>query len=300
VFDRVVLTRELVDVAGAVLGRAGEVVSVASVREAARASSPGSRSPLARSAVAADLHLPLADAPFRHLFRGEEVRSAVARTVLSARLPAVLFEELRTLQTADPARYRHAIATAAVTARLLMVAVGDAPALPDLAAAGLLHDLGMRHVPPAAARASGALDREGVRVVAAHPLLGGLHLARRLGAHPAVEAALCHHWKSGAGYPALARSPSRSVEVVGVASAFVALTQPRPYRSGAYDARGAADVLIQDAHARCADPSTVRLLVHALRGGKGQPQALRFGRQRVSQTPTVNRHTSIAPTDASL
>ncbi|GEJ56862.1 HD-GYP domain-containing protein [Anaeromyxobacter diazotrophicus] len=299
-FDRVVLASDLVDATGAALAGAGEVVSVASVHEAARAARPQARVPLARSAVANDLHLPLAEPPFRHLFRGEEVRSAVARVVLSARLPPALFEELAALRAADPGRYRHAVATAAVTARLLMVAVGDAPALPDLAAAGLLHDLGMRHVPPAVARAAGALDREGTRALAAHPLLGGLHLARHLGAHPAVEAALAHHWKSGAGYPALARSPSRSVEVVGVASAFVALTQPRPYRSCPFDARGAADVLIDEARARLADPSTVRLLVHALRGGSGESRGVRFGRQRVGQAPLVNRHTPIAPTAAAL
>ncbi|HVI73492.1 MAG TPA: HD domain-containing phosphohydrolase [Anaeromyxobacteraceae bacterium] len=299
-FDRVVVARDLADVSGAVLARAGEVVSVTSVRGAARAAVPGRRLPLARSAVASDLHLPLAEAPFRHLFRGEEVRSAVARVVLSARLPPVLFEELRAMQATDPARYRHAVATAAVTARLLMAAVGEAPALPDLAAAGLLHDLGMRHVPLSLARSSGGLDAEGTRLLAAHPLLGALHLARHLGAHPAVEAALCHHWKSGAGYPALARSPSRSVEVVGVASAFVALTQARPYRSGAYDARGAADVLIDEARAGHADRGTVRLLVHALRGSKGDSRSVLFGRQRVGQAPAVNRHTPIAPTAAAL
>jgi HD-GYP domain-containing protein (c-di-GMP phosphodiesterase class II) len=299
-FDRVVLSRDLADVTGAVLARRGEVVSVASVRSAARAAVVAPALPLARSAVASDLHLPLADAPYRHLFRGEEVRSAVAKVVVSARLPPAVFEELRAMQATDPARYRHAVATAAVTARLLMVAVGEAPALPELAAAGLLHDLGMRHVPASVARSTGALDAEGKRLLAAHPLLGGLHLARHLGAHPAVEAALCHHWKTGAGYPSLDRQPSRSVEVVGVASAFVALTQPRPYRSRAYDARGAADVLIDEARAGHADPSMVRLLVHALRGGRGESRAVQFGRQRVGQAPLVNRHTPIAPTAAAL
>ena len=47
-----------------------------------------------------------------------------------------------------------------------------------------------------------------------------------------------------------ARPPPRSMEVVSVASAFAALTQPRPFRSGAYDARGAADVLVAEAAAR--------------------------------------------------
>lgn len=299
-FDRVALTTDLAEAGGAVLARAGEVISVASVRELARSTAPAPREPLARSAVAADLHLPLADAPYRHLFRTEEIRSGVARVVLSAKLPPQLFDELRALRAVDPARYRHALTTAAVTVRVLMIAVGDAPALPDLAAAALLHDVGMRHVRPEVTRGSAPLAREDVRALAAHPLLGAHQLAARLGPHPAVDAALCHHWRSGAGYPSLPRPPSRSVEMVGVASAFVALTQPRPYRSGGYDARGAADVLIEEARVRRADPSTVRLLLHALRGGRGDARQVRFGRQRVGQAPAVNRHTPIVPGEATV
>jgi HD-GYP domain-containing protein (c-di-GMP phosphodiesterase class II) len=299
-FDRVALGTDLVEAGGAVLARAGEVVSVASVRELARATAPAPRESLARSAVAADLHLPLADPPFRHLFRTEEVCSAVARVMLSAKLPPELFEELRALRAGDPPRYRHALATAVVTVRALMIAVGDAPALPELAAAALLHDLGMRHVRPELTRGTGALEREGMLALAAHPLLGAFQLARRLGPHPAVEAALCHHWNSGAGYPSLPRPPSRSVEMVGVASAFVALTQARPYRSGAYDPRGAADLLIEEARVRRVDPRTVRLLVHTLRGGRGDSRQVRFGRQRIGQAPASNRHTPIVPGEASV
>ena len=84
------------------------------------------------------------------------MRSAVTRVLLEVRLPPALFDELRALHASDPARYRHAVSTAAVTVGMLLAAVGDAPALPDLAAAGLLHDLGMRHVPPALARGAAA------------------------------------------------------------------------------------------------------------------------------------------------
>jgi HD-GYP domain-containing protein (c-di-GMP phosphodiesterase class II) len=300
VFDRVVLGRDLVDCRGAVVGRRGLVVSVAAVREAARCAPPVERRRLSDTALAGDVGLPLADPVYRHLFRSAPVRAAVLRALLGIRLPAAAFDELAALRLADPGRHRHLVTTAAVTARMLVAAVGEASALPDVAAGGLLHDLGMRHVSSHLARNGDALEEREIRDVAAHPLLGGWHLAQLLGPHPAVEAALAHHWKCGHGYPALTAAPARSVEVVAVASAFSALTQPRPFRSEPFDARGAVDVLVAEAQGGRADVNTLRLLVHALRGAGGEVRHVRFGRERLGHTPAVNRHTPIAGVRAAV
>jgi HD-GYP domain-containing protein (c-di-GMP phosphodiesterase class II) len=293
-FDRVTLPRDLVDCRGAVLARAGRVVSPESIAEAASRAPPVAGRLLSDTYVAEDLHLPLTDAPYRHLFRGPGVQAAVARAVLAVRLPPVLFDEILVVKANDALRYRHALTTAAVSARMLVAAVGEARALPEMTAAALLHDLGMRHLPAALARQPEGLGGEQGRQLAAHPLLGAFHLASVLGPHPAVEAALTHHWRQGQGYPHLPSPPSRSLEVVAVASAFAALTQPRPFRSEPFDARGAVDHLIAEAAAGTADASTVRLLVHALRGGQGDARALRFGRDRQGHAPTVNHHAPIA------
>jgi hypothetical protein len=130
--------------------------------------------------------------------------------------------------------------------------------------------------------------------VASHPLIGAYLLAAVLGAHPAVSAALSHHWRCGQGYPALARSPSRSVEVISVASAFAALTEPRAFRHDPYDARGASDVLVTEALGRRADANTVKLLVHALRGGRGDPRSVRFGREREGHGPEHNEYVHVS------
>jgi HD-GYP domain-containing protein (c-di-GMP phosphodiesterase class II) len=295
-FDRVVLPRDMVDARGTTIGRRGFVLSVDSVQEAARRASPIPRKALSETPVAQDLHLPLADPPYRHLFRGPGVQAAVARALLAVRLPQPLFDELAALKSSDPARYRHGLSTAAVTARMLIAAVGDAPALPDLAAAGLLHDLGMRHLSVHLARNGDPLDGREVMDVASHPILGAWQLAGLLGQHPAVEAALCHHWRNGHGYPSLTQAPSRAAQVVSVASAFAALTQARAFRSHPFDARGAADVLISEASASRADVNTVRLLVHTLRGASGEVREVRFGRERMGHAPSVNRYTAIGPT----
>ncbi len=292
-FDRVVLAQDLVDCRGQPLGKKGLVVSPESIAEAEAKAPQVPRRLLSESFVAQDLHVPLADPPYRHFFRGPGVQGAVARALLSIRLPSILYDELLSVKLADPSRYRHALCAAAVAARMLTAAVGEARALPDLAAAALLHDIGMRHLAGRLSRNTDPLERGEASEIAAHPLLGAFHLATVLGPHPAVEAALTHHWRNGQGYPQLPSPPSRSMEVIAVASTFAALTQPRPFRSEPFDPRGAADLLIAEAQAGRADANTVKLLVHTLRGAQGEVRTVRFGRERHGHAPVVNRHTPI-------
>lgn len=298
-FDRLILTEELVDFRGEVIAPRGVVLSPESIAEAAGAARPLPRLPLAETPLAADVDVPLGDHAYRHLFSDEGTREAVRRTLLAIRLPEALFEELLAMRRAASPIHGHAVATAAVTVRMLFSVVGEARGVPDLAAAALLHDLGMRHLPVRLGRLRERLGRDEALRVAAHPLLGAYHVARVLGEHPAVSAALGHHWRCGQGYPTLATEPTRSMQVVAVASAFAALTQPRPFRSAAYDARGAADVLVTEAIAGHADANTVKLLVQALRGGAGDPRAIRFGRERGGHGPDVNRHVHVAAPERS-
>jgi HD-GYP domain-containing protein (c-di-GMP phosphodiesterase class II) len=288
--EGVTLPLDLVSCEGAVLAPAGAVVTLASIAEAASRAQRLPGRPLAETFAAGDLSEPLTNPTHRHVFRSAQVQGAVARVLLSTALPEPLWNELAAMRTNDPARWRHAIATACVAVRMLLGVTDDQAALSGAAAAGLLHDLGMRHVPRRTGRSGDELAPRDAEAIATHTLLGALHLASVLGDHPAVEAALAHHWRRGSGYPRLPGAPSRLSEVVAVASAFVALTQPRVFRSSAYDARGAADILIREGTQERADLEAVKLLVHALRGGKGDARAVRFGRERMSQAPAVNRH----------
>lgn len=293
--DRLVIDRDLLDANGNVVARRGLVVTPAGVQDSARRAPGGApRIALAETALADDVRLPLQHPAYRHLFR-VMAEPAVSRALLRARLPQALFDELLAFRRFDAVRYRHALVTAAVTARMLIAAVGDAPAISEMVGAALLHDLGMRHVPAHLVRNAGELDRREAQDIAAHPLLGALHIGSVLGIHPAVEAALAHHWKNGQGYPLLHRPPPRTVDVVAVASAFAALTQGRSFRPEPYDARGAVDVMVAEAGLGQRDPDTVRLLVHALRGARGEVRAVRFARARLGHAPSANRHRPIAP-----
>ncbi len=294
-FDRVKLRRDLTDCGGRLLARAGTVLSVESIAQAAHAARPGAGTPLGDTFVADDLTDTLAEPTHRFLFRTPETRAAVRKVIETAELPMPLVEEMAAAKLTDAPRYRHGLASAAITARMILAAAGAARATPRIAAAGLLHDIGMAHVSPRVTRAPDSLHGDDALEVVQHPLLGAFQLARMLGDHPAVEAALAHHWRDGQGYPDLPNRPSPSTDVVAVASAFAALTQGRAWRSDAYDARGAADVLVGEASSGHADPFAVKLLVHALRGGEGNVTAVRFGKARPGTTPVVNRHTRVAP-----
>ena len=293
-FDRITLDEDLIDCRGEVLAKKGFVISPQSIDEAARAATPGPRLALSATPLAAEVAAPLDDPTYRHLFAPAGAREPVEQALLEVSLPEILFEELTAVLRSAPGLFRHAMATAAVATRTLLAAVGDPKGVPELAAAALLHDLGMRHVPMRLIRHRERLSRADAALIARHPLTGAYHLACVLGPHPAVAAAHSHHARCGQGYPHLPRPPARSVEVVAVASAFAALTQPRPFRSDFFDGRAAADVLVAESRAGTADANTVKLLVHALRGGQGDPRQLHFGASRGGQVPEVNKHTSVS------
>jgi hypothetical protein len=293
-FDRVILSEELVDCRGELIAARGTVLSAESIAEVARRAPPRQRMALEDTPLADDVDVPLLESTYRHLFDGEGVREAVRRALLAVRLPETLLEELLAWRRAASPLHAHAFAAAAVAVRMLLSAAGPARAIPDLAAAALLHDVGMRHLPARLLQQRDRLTPADALRIASHPLVGAYHLATVLGNHPAVAAARSHHWRCGQGYPALESAPSRSVEVISVASAFAALTQPRPFREDVYDARGSCDVLAAEAVRRHADANTVKLLVHALRGGRGDPRAIRFGRHREGHGPDVHHYVHVA------
>lgn len=294
VFDRVTLETDLVDCRGVVLGRRGLVVSAQSIAEAARRAPRLTPVRTEATPLGEALRAALDAPPLAHLLGGDGVREAIERALEGIALPGVLHEELDALRRASPVQHAHALATSVVAVRMLLAAVRTARGIAEVAAAALLHDIGMRHLPRRLS-GTGRLERADAAAIAAHPFLGAYHLASVLGAHPAVAAAHAHHWRNGQGYPALGAAPSRSSLVVGVASAFAALTQPRPFRSEPYDARGAVDVLVGEALAGHADPNAVKLLVHALRGGRGDLRSVRLARARDGHAPATNHHAHVEP-----
>ncbi len=291
VFDRLTLVEDLVDCRGTVVAPRGLVVSPEAIEEAADHAPSLPRRRLAETGISPDLEIPFELDVYRPLFGRRGAREPVEGVLRAIAVPEPLVDELLAARREQPLLYRHAILTAAVGVRVLLTAVGPGRTVDDLAAAALLHDLGMRQVSVCLLAHRDRLTADQLHRIAAHPLLGAYHLATVLGHHPAVAASRSHHWRCGQGYPGLSGPPPRAIEVIAVASTFCALTQPRPYRSGAFDARGAVDELVRETVTGHADANMVKLLVHALRGGSGgDPSRLRFGTARDGHGPEHRGH----------
>jgi HD-GYP domain-containing protein (c-di-GMP phosphodiesterase class II) len=287
-----VLTRDLVAADGRLVASRGEIVDLASLKAvAARAPRDVRERPLFESSLAETV-LEAFEAPaLAHLVGTEQTRASAADVLSDVRFPQAVWDELEALRREDPPRFQHAIWTAVISARLFGAALGVAPGVARLVGGALTHDLGMRYVAVRLRFKRDHLTRAEALALEDHPLVGALLLASALGDAPAVHFALLHHTRAGHGYPRVSRSPPlRGLDLVSVASAFAALIAPRPFRHLPYNSRGAVDQLLEDAVAGHFDSRAVRLLVHCLRGSKGQPGELDLPRKPTGFRPPVNHH----------
>lgn len=134
---------------------------------------------------------------------GPGARDRMLAAVESVPLPAPIAFQLTLMRELYPAQFEHAVACALAAAWL-----GDAPLVPrheltQLAAGGLLHDLGMLHVDPVLLQPDLPLTREQRRQLYAHPLVSAIHVERhRHYPQEVVRAVLEHHEAlDGSGYP---------------------------------------------------------------------------------------------------
>jgi hypothetical protein len=161
---------------------------------------PSVDAPTLRAAAAALLER---DALFARMASTAGARDRMLAAVESVPLPAPIAFQLTLMHELHPAQFEHAVACA-----LAAVWLADAPLVPrheltQLAAAGLLHDLGMLHVDPVLLQPDLPLSREQRRQLYAHPLVSAIHVERhRHYAQEVVRAVLEHHEAlDGSGYP---------------------------------------------------------------------------------------------------
>ncbi|MFL5398589.1 MAG: HD-GYP domain-containing protein [Myxococcales bacterium] len=289
---RTVLTRDLHAANGKLIAARGEIIDLARLKEvAAKAPKQDRQRPLHETPLAAAVLDSFEAAPLTHFVEDPEARAKVADALVDVRFPEGVWEELDLLCKEDPSRHQHAIWTAVVAARLFRAAMGEAPGLSRLIGGALVHDIGMRHASPRLRTKRNHLTRAEAMALEDHPLLGALLLANACGDSPAVHFALLHHSRAGYGYPRVEGRPAlRGLDLISVASAFAAMVAPRPYRMEAFDARGAADQLCDEAAAGHFDDRAVKLLIHCLRGGKGAPREVRLPKRQTGFRPTRNNH----------
>lgn len=285
-----VLSRDLIRADGRLVASRGAIVNLAYLKAlAAKAPRGLPERPLLETSLAESVLEAFDESPLQHLIGVESNRALAADVLAKVRFPQAVWDELEALRKEDEPRYRHAVWTAAVGARLFHLALGSALELAQMVGAALTHDLGMRHLAVRLRFKQDHLTDAEALSLEAHPLLGALLLASVLGDAPAVHSALLHH-RSGSIYGRPnGEQPLRELDLISVASAFAALIAPRSYRLQPYNPRGAVDQLVDDAIAGRFDLRAIRLLIRCLRGAKPQSE-LRFPSKPTGFRPPDNHH----------
>lgn len=287
-----VLTRDLVSADGRVVASRGEIVDLARLKDAAAKAPREERERPLFETTCSQAVLEAFEVPALQFVVGTEGLRALAADVLSdVRFPQQVWDEMEALRREDPARYQHAIWTAVVAARLFRTALGTAPGLARLVGGALVHDVGMRHSAMRLRFKRDHLTNSEALALEDHPLLGALLLATVLGDAPAVHFALLHHTRAGQGYPKVSgATPLRGLDVIAVASAFAAMIASRPYRPVPFNARGAADQLLEEAKVGAFDHRAVKLLIHCLRGARGSVNEMQLARRATGFKPLENKY----------
>lgn len=158
-----------------------------------------------------------------------ERQTGVIRSMTVGTLTALLnAQEART-----PYFRGHSQAVATAAARIARAMGLPGSEVSSIKTAGLLHDVGMIAVPDAVVNKPGELTREEFRAVAAHPVRGAEILEPMQHLGPVTRYVREHHERlDGSGYPDGKRGDEISLggQIVGLAEAWTAITEDRPFR----------------------------------------------------------------------
>jgi len=189
--------------------------------------------------------------------KGGAVNMSAARSV-GEQLSAITFARYSDLMHLverpdfDLFTIQHSLRVALLATYVASRLGASTPVLTEIAAAGLLHDVGKGRVPRAILEKPGRLDAEEREAIARHPQLGAEILLESPEVGPsALGAAFGHHLRhDGRGYPSTRPwfARSRITSLIQVCDVFEALTARRPYKEPYSPAR-AFELMFADAGA---------------------------------------------------
>jgi HD-GYP domain-containing protein (c-di-GMP phosphodiesterase class II) len=140
----------------------------------------------------------------------------------------------------------------------------------------LLHDIGKVNISEAILAKPGSLTPEEWEIIKTHPMLGA-EVATRIPKLAACVAGILHHHEryDGTGYPDGLKGESIPLEsrILAIASAFAAMTSPRPYARTLTYEQGLEEI------ERCAgtqfDPTLARHFLSLHQAGVGSTRIVR-------------------------
>ena len=173
--------------------------------------------------------------------------AALLAPLAAVPLPAPLAFKLTVMREQQPALLAHSVGVMLVALYLgLRTGLAQAEAS-HLAAAALLHDIGVLHMDPVWRDPSHKVAGPGRKHLVAHPVTAMLLVRAQPAYPPAVaQAVLEHHERlDGTGYPNGLKGDAICLEarIIAVADVFDAITSHRPYRPARDQACGIEELL---------------------------------------------------------
>ena len=212
-------------------------------------------------------------------------RDRLLAAIESVPLPPPIALQLTVLLELHPAQFEHALACALTAAWLGDEALVTRQELAQLAAAGLLHDLGMLHVDPVLLQPAVPLRREQRQQLYAHPLVSAMLIERHHDYPRGVVRAVLEHHEAldGSGYPR-----HLAGDAIGPWGRIVALAELVSARHALPAARFEARLSLQLRMSRGRFDEALVQRLHRLLGGRGAdgaapPRAASIERLRTLQ-----------------
>lgn len=140
------------------------------------------------------------------------------------------------LRTFDEYTYRHSVNVTAISVSIARLLNWDARDLRNLAAGGLMHDIGKMKIPESILHKEGRLDDEERRIIERHTVWGFELLSEKACGDPHQWAVTRQHHETldGRGYPdgRTGEEMHEWAKIVAVADIWDALRSDRPYKKG--------------------------------------------------------------------
>ena len=150
---------------------------------------------------------------FGAVMADERLRETLLEELAQVPLPRPIAFQLTLARETQPELWQHSLRSALLAGWLIARRDGTRHDMRMLAAAGLLHDLGMLHIDPVLMQPTIQLDRGQRRQLYTHPLVSVMLLERHHEfPRPLLSAVLEHHERlDGSGYPRSLRGASQGL-----------------------------------------------------------------------------------------
>lgn len=171
------------------------------------------------------------------MFKDDRLRDMLLVELKLVPLPAPIAFQLTLARDTQPELWMHSLRSAVTAAWLISRLDGARHDMRMLAAAGLLHDLGMLHVNPVLLQPAVQLDRASRRQLYTHPVVSRMLLERHHEYAPQMLAAVLEHHErlDGSGYPRRLSGDEQSLwgrvlALTELVTAMVTAATPTPSR----------------------------------------------------------------------